>query len=88
MARQAKAAAVEKGPFEGPPGDARYDRETIPVVDVRLSPDRRLAFRLPQAKARWQGDFADLGAMSAVLLEAIAPPIRINFVVEPEPKPA
>jgi hypothetical protein len=83
MARKAKHPGAE-GPFEGPPGAPAYDPTGIPVVDVRLSPERRLSFRLPRSHARWQGDFADLGTLSEQVLGLIEPPVRLNFVVESE----
>ncbi len=87
MARKAKAPSDE-GPVEGPPGTERYDSTLLPIVEVRLSPERRLSYRLPKSHARWQGDFPDLGALSQSLLDVMEPPLRIQFVTEPESKAA
>lgn len=80
MARKPRGPETPSGPPEGPPPIPPYDRDGLVSVDVRLHPDRSLAFRLPGKGATWTGSYPDIGALSAALVGLVPPPLRITYV--------
>lgn len=88
MARKPKTEPAPSGPPEGPPPVPSYDSASLATVDVRLGPNRTLAYRIPGPRAAWQGTFPDMGALCGVVMDLVPPPFRVNFVVETPREPA